>query len=840
MHRFSLYLWYPLLLGSAVGLFVLLRTMDASLLATTYVPILVTGAALVALEWARPARASWRPARDEVWGDALYMLGVQIFIPRALMLLVGIGLGTDGVVRAGLDGWPSAWPYAAQVLLMLIAADFMRYWLHRACHRWMPLWRLHEVHHAPERLYALNVGRFHPLEKSCQYAVDTMPFVLLGVSAEVIGGYYLLYAVNGLFQHANVRVRHGWANYLVGSAETHRWHHVRDVKGGNCNFGATLILWDLLFGTFYLPRALPHRIGITDTSYPRGLLAQWLRPFQAVLARGILGRVLLKSALRWVLLVEGLRLGRDTLDPMRRQRAVLARIIEANRDTSFGRLHRFDDVGDYTAFAAHVPVCTYEDLRPFIEEEIRSGAQALTRERPVRFVQTSGTTGQPKLVPITDTVMRHSARMQRFAAALQYRACSRAFDGAILAIVGAADEKHLTDGRIVGAASGVLAGHTHWLLRERFVLPPTVASIGDATLKYLVVLRLALARRDVSLCVTANATTLLVLLRLYREHHAVLIDDLRHGTFFREADLSQDVVAELAPRLRADPRRAAELVCLGAAANLGELWPLLAAVATWTSGSAAIALGRLRQSLAPGCRILELGYLASEFRATLTLGRRAGSGLPTLDSNFFEFAERQAWERGERALVTLDGLRKGVDYYIVVTTPGGLYRYFINDVVRVTGLIGRTPLLRFVQKGRGVTNLTGEKLYEAQVLEAVKGVATDAGFEIVFALTLADEETCRYDVYLETDASMRPDCASVSAALDTALKQMNVEYADKRAGDRLHAPRVWWLRAGSYEALRAWSCERGQREAQFKVVSLDYRARFAFDIDACVATEEAP
>ena len=243
--------------------------------------------------------------------------------------------------------------------------------------------------------------------------------------------------------------------------------------------------------------------------------------------------------------------------------------------------------------------------------------------------------------------------------------------------------------------------------------------------------------------------------------------------------------------------------------------------------------------MAPGCRILELGYLASEFRATLTLGRRAGSGLPTLDSNFFEFAERQAWERGERALVTLDGVRKGVDYYIVVTTPGGLYRYFINDVVRVTGSIGRTPLLRFVQKGRGVTNLTGEKLYEAQVLDAVKQVATDAGFEVVFALTLADEETCRYDVYLETDTSMHPHREWVSAALDTVLKQMNVEYASKRAGDRLHAPPVWWLRVGSYEALRAWSCERGQREAQFKVVSLDYRARFAFDIDAWVATEQA-
>lgn len=836
MLQFTHYLWYPFLLGNAVLLFAALRSTHATLVPATYGPILLTGLALAALERARPARRAWRPPFIELRRDLLYMLLVQGLLPRALMLATVMLLARAGVGLGDAGLWPSHWPYAAQVSILLVAADFLRYWLHRASHVWMPLWRLHEVHHAPGRLYALNVGRFHPLEKVLHFAVDSLPFVLLGATPEVLAGYYLLYAVNGQFQHANVRLRYGWSNYLVGSAETHRWHHVRDEARGQCNFGATLIVWDLLFGTFHLPRRQPRAVGILDSSYPQGFVMQLLRPFHASLAQGVLGARLMKLALLCVLYREALRLGRHTADPMARQRALLRQVLHDNRDTVYGRAHGFADIRGYGDFVARVPINDYEALRPYIEREMTSGEATLTAERPLRYVATSGTTGAPKHVPITRAVERHLARMQRLAAALQFRACPRAFDGALLVIAGCAEETRSADGRSIGAASGLLAGHTPALLRERFVLPPGVATITDATLKYLLVLRLALARPDISLCATANVSTLLTLQRLYAEHRAALLEDLRVGGFHRAADLPASLRAELAPRLIALPARAAELARLGAQAEFGALWPRLAAVATWTGGSAGIGLARLRRVLAADCRILELGYLASECRATLTLGRRAGTGLPTLDGNFFEFAERDAWEAGDRRLVTLDALRKGHDYYVVITTRGGLYRYFINDLVRVTGHLGRTPLLRFVQKGRGVTSLTGEKLYEAQFLAALAEVAASANLQPALALALADENRGGYDVYLECDGE-RPAAATLGAALDAALARHNPEYASKRAGERLASPRLCWLRAGTHDALRAWRCARGQREAQFKLVSLDYRARFDFDLDACVEQE---
>ncbi len=66
--------------------------------------------------------------------------------------------------------------------------------------------------------------------------------------------------------------------------------------------------------------------------------------------------------------------------------------------------------------------------------------------------------------------------------------------------------------------------------------------------------------------------------------------------------------------------------------------------------------------------------------------------------------------------LTVDEVEVGKSYAVFVTTVDGLYRYDMNDIVAATDRVAATPTLVFVQKGRGVTSITGEKLAEAQVL----------------------------------------------------------------------------------------------------------------------------
>lgn len=850
MSRALPYLWYPLLFAGAIAGFATMLAAGMPLALSSYAPIAVAALAIVALELRFPERLEWRPTRADVASDAAFMALVQVILPRVLAPIAVFAAAEWMHRQAPSSWWPHQWPLGAQMVAMVLAVDFVRYWLHRACHTWMPLWRLHEVHHSPDILYTLNVGRFHPLEKVLHFTCDSVPFLLLGVAPEVIAGYFLLYAVNGFFQHSNLRLRYGWLNYLVGSAETHRWHHARDPRKANCNFGNTTIVWDLLFGTWYLPKAAPvDDIGIMNKAYPKGFWAQMLTPFrpEAPSARRSIGRrvsdVIVPLWLRLMRQVHGWRISRAAREPMRMQNALLARILRENAGTAFGRQHGFAGIASYADYAKAVPVAEFEALRPFIDAEVSRGEAALTRIPPECYLRTSGSTGKPKDIPLIRPHLEALRGIQRASVAFQYGACPEAFSGSIVAIVSSAEEGRLANGKPYGAASGIVAAGTPRIVQEKFVLPLEILAVTDATLKYLLILRLAAARRDITYFGSANSTTPLALMKLYREHQPQLIDDIRNGRFFLAERLPCEVRAAIAGRLGADPRRAAELEKLrasGSAPRMADLWPALRMIVTWTCGSAGITVNALRRELSPRTRIFELGYLSSEFRGTFTLGRRSGSGWPALDTHFLEFVERGRWDAGTPEFLTLDGLRKGVDYYIIATTPSGLYRYFINDLVRVTGFLHATPLLRFMQKGKGVTNITGEKLYEAQVLSAVRAAMTQLGMNERFVMMLADEEMRAYRLYVEPDRAAPVPAARLAERMDAQLKKLNVEYDAKRDSDRLGAPLAFWLRAETGEAYKRHCVAQGQREGQFKSVALAYRKAFAFDLDAHAQRGEQP
>jgi sterol desaturase/sphingolipid hydroxylase (fatty acid hydroxylase superfamily) len=275
-------LTYPVVMTIAFALFALLQSRGVSLIISTYVPVLATAALVTVLESARPHRTEWRPPSDEVKTDLTFMVVVQLAFPPLMGFLF-----TYALIRpaAALDlpisgFWPHAWPIWIQAVLMVLVVDFLRYWLHRASHENDTLWRLHSVHHSVEQLYWLNTARFHPFEKALQMSLDSLPFLLLRVDARVLALYYVAYATNGFFQHCNVRLHYGPLNYIVGSAETHRWHHSRLPRESNANYGSTVIIWDVLFGTWYLPkeREVEH-LGLQDAAHPKSFLRLMTAPF---------------------------------------------------------------------------------------------------------------------------------------------------------------------------------------------------------------------------------------------------------------------------------------------------------------------------------------------------------------------------------------------------------------------------------------------------------------------------------------------------------------------------------------------------------------------------------
>jgi sterol desaturase/sphingolipid hydroxylase (fatty acid hydroxylase superfamily) len=262
-------LWWSLRLGATLAFAPYLAVLGAGLL-------VVLGEAII------PYRQAWRPKLREIVDDMAFMGFVQILLPLGLGWLAIWGVANLAAgSRLSLAVWPDHWPIWAQVLTKIAVGDFLRYWLHRWSHERPWLWRWHAPHHQPRKLYAANVFRFHPADKALQFMADTLPFILLGMGTEALAYYFVVYATSGFFQHSNCDIRLGPLNYLISGPELHRWHHSRDPSESNGNYGHTLILWDLLFGSYHRPKDRHvGDLGLRDPDYPITFLGQLIAPLR--------------------------------------------------------------------------------------------------------------------------------------------------------------------------------------------------------------------------------------------------------------------------------------------------------------------------------------------------------------------------------------------------------------------------------------------------------------------------------------------------------------------------------------------------------------------------------
>jgi GH3 auxin-responsive promoter len=508
--------------------------------------------------------------------------------------------------------------------------------------------------------------------------------------------------------------------------------------------------------------------------------------------------------------------------PERAQRNVLRKIIAANQATQFGVEHGFQEIRTPDDFRKRVAVQDYEKLREYIERQRLTREPALTAEPPLFYAQTSGSTGKPKYIPVSESALRMYRAEQALFTYLQYRACPGAFSGSALGIMGAAVEGRLESGHNVGSVSGYLYQSLPSAVQSRFVVPPRVATITDYELKYLVILRLALASPDITYLGSPNPSTFLRLLEVLNQKRDVLARSLETGSLPEIDALDADTREVVHRGLQPDYPRAAQL---GGSAPLtfASLWPHIRLITTWTGGSCGIALDKLRATLPRDTRVMELGYQSTECRGTIAIEEETPFGLAPLHHHFFEFVRQDDWDSGRMEFRGLGELESHQRYYILITTVAGLYRYFMNDLVEAVGRYRNTPLLRFVQKGKGVTSLTGEKLYEAQVIQAVQDTARRRGFAPGFFLLVAEEESSSYHLFLETDVADGSSMVETAADVDQRLGELNLEYHSKRASGRLAPLRVALLKQGAGEAYKAACVRAGQREGQFKPVVLQYR-----------------
>lgn len=537
-------------------------------------------------------------------------------------------------------------------------------------------------------------------------------------------------------------------------------------------------------------------------------------------------------AIGFVGMIERFKLRCAARDVNKTQAKTLRSILEYAKDTEYGKAHDFAGILKaktpeelFKAYKEKVKINDYEDLRPLINRHMHGESDILFPGKPKMYATTSGTTSEPKWIPITFRYFNNVyGRMNKMWLSSLIRANRHAFAGGVVSIVGKAIEGYAPDGTIYGSVSGVSFTNCPDFVKVAYSSPADVFEIKDYRARYYTIMRFGIEMNSTVL-ITANPSTIVEMQNNVNEFFDDYVKDIENGTLKEDLDIPQHVRQALASRMKKNPARAQELRELKAKYSDGLLpkhyWPDMAVVNTWHCGNTKIYLDKIKNSFPEHTKMPEFGYFASECRAGLVLNEKDDTTL-FAHMHYFEFIREEDLDNPNPEFLSLGQLEKGKRYCMYVTTCSGLYRYNMNDLILVTGFDGTIPTIQFIQKVNGIITLTGEKLHERQFIKAVHDAETSMNMKTKFFIGFADPEYSGYHFFYEfaDQATSQEQAEAFTKTVDANLKVINCEYEAKRNSFRVKDPITHRLEENSFEKFKAECISEGARDGQFKLMLL--------------------
>ncbi|WP_322044161.1 GH3 family domain-containing protein [Paraburkholderia sp. J67] len=487
--------------------------------------------------------------------------------------------------------------------------------------------------------------------------------------------------------------------------------------------------------------------------------------------------------------------------PAATQTERLMTLLEANRDSVFGRRHGFSSIRTPEQYRERVPVQSAADFLPWLERASNDARAVLTSQPPQFFERTSGSTARQKLIPYTPSFLRELQTAMIVWLADMIRVCPGIAQGrAYWSMSPSLQPRGIAaNGVRIGSASDLeyLGGCSAQALASTLIVP---SFSGGASRWRYETLRSLVADETLTLLSVWSPTFLATLLR----------------PLFSPADVQSArelaaLEAELPAARAVALRRAVE------AGHCGGLWPRLAAVSCWLDGPSRVYAQALRGRF-PGVQWLAKGLFATEGVVSIPYGTEPGCAL-AIGSHYLEFL------RDDGRVCDVSGLSPGDEAQVVMTTGGGLYRYALGDRVRVTGKSGRTPHVSFLGRATSSSDLVGEKLDEAIVSEALQPVFARGASACIVPDRLADVP--HYVLLLA--GAQENEAHALGSEVESALQRV-FHYGHARRLGQLGALRVGFVGAAPSalgERLQLAAESAGLRAGDVKASALVSRQALA-------------
>ena len=496
-------------------------------------------------------------------------------------------------------------------------------------------------------------------------------------------------------------------------------------------------------------------------------------------------------------------------------------ILHDNRDTEFGREHGFAEITDADDYRRHVPLSDYEDYAERVNRMMNGTEKNLLSAYPITYYAvTGGTTGVPKLVPVSD---RGITNIREYSSAVMPAVISEFFrntkltdvpDGFRLTLLSLMRKKELPNGSFTGfISSACLSDSVLSRLESLYTTPRDVLFSTEGTdLKYLHSFY-GLSERNVT-CLTAPYVPILLdFVNYIKNNWQRLVEDIRQGQLSSDIKIPDWLREKLQTTLSPNPRRADELqATLSQGFDRGVLkriWPRLSAVTAVWAGTYCSYARKLQEFTGHDIPYYTMSYSSSEGVFAVARHPFDQYYVMTPDTCFYEFIpvddEEPSAPDSSPATLLMDELQEGRDYELVITNQSGFYRYRIGDVVRVVGFYNESPMIEFRYRKKNMISLVGEHFTEEHLASAIRTFEQKTGIQIIdyCIYTDRDAEPPRYGILIEPNET--PDLhrhQEYTEILQQALLKACTSYADYFDDDVLGMPRLYFLQPQTFQLYR--------------------------------------
>lgn len=509
--------------------------------------------------------------------------------------------------------------------------------------------------------------------------------------------------------------------------------------------------------------------------------------------------------------------------------ALLFSILKKNSTCEYGRKYGFSEIKTIEDYRSRVPLSTFKDYAEYVERMIEHDESNLITSLPlVGYAQSSGSVGTRKFIPLTmDSVKAYTRYtfVRMFGLADEYY--KKMGKGGLKPGRGIftdpAYEEYLPNGLPCTNAADVPSRRFRPVYPYILITPFTHMFSADQIDYHYLNFRLGLEDKTTMYMFGVFFKDLADHIKYLKNNWETLVNDIETGTISELAHADPETKQQIQAVLKPNPERAAELriefekgfdetIIKRVMPNM----QVFGAIGTSTFET----FSKLARENSKGIPFDYSIYGASEGLFAAVDELESPKQLLLLDSCYYEFIPVIEDAVMEDQICSIDELKVGNYYEIVITNQSGLYRYRCGDVIKVLDYRNDCPYIQFAYRKGQLLNLTGEKTTEEHMQALIHKIEEMADCRINHwtAYNSTDEFPYHYVLLIENEEGK--DLSVYSHEAHELLRSINPRYEIFFASLRLGPLIIWNQEFGTNKAWMQKKIQEGVSPSQVKPVRI--------------------